>query len=385
MISTAARRLLPVMCLLMSALASAQAPDGGLAGPAQANPTPVSTPKPAASPPKIAGIAFSPHREYPDKGVRFRPLIDELASTGATHMSMVVQWSQEDIASDEIEPHHTHTQKDEVVRALMRYAQQRGLKIMLFPIVWVESRAIGEWRGTLRPSDLEAWWQSYERFILHYAALAAEEGAVIFSVGSELGAMEHDRPRWLRLIQQVRARFDGAVIYSANWDHYAYVTFWDAVDYVGMTAYYELTDHTEASEAELTAAWIKIRDGLLTWLARVGKPLIITEIGYPSQDGGAQWPWNYTLGKALDHEEQRRAYAAFVAAWSDQPALAGVFFWNWYGLGGPTCGDYTPRGKPAEAVIRQWYQRGGGKLDAPGEATYPGRPNQTGPGDQPRP
>ncbi|MFN3198022.1 MAG: glycoside hydrolase family 113 [Bradymonadia bacterium] len=311
----------------------------------------------------MAGIAFTPHREYPNKGIVFRPLIDDLATTGATHLSMVVQWSQDDVASERIFPHDVHTQKDAEVRSLVRYAQQRGLKVMLFPIVWVEQRAIGDWRGTLRPTDLDAWWASYERFIWHYADMAAELGVEAFSVGSELGAMEHDRPRWLKLIAGVKGRFKGKLLYSANWDHYAYVTFWDQVDYVGMTAYHELTDRNDADQATLDAAWVKIRDQLLAWQSRVGKPLVITEVGYPSQDGGAKWPWNYTLDGPLDHAEQRMAYEAFVKAWQGQKALGGVFFWNWFGLGGPTCGDYTPRGKPAEEVIRRWYG-GSAKLDA---------------------
>lgn len=303
----------------------------------------------------MAGIAFTPHREYPEHDIWFRPLIDDLATTGATHISMVVQWAQEDVAADVIEPDEHDTQDDEVVRALIRYSRSRGLKVMVFPIIWVQKRAMGEWRGTLRPQSLERWWSHYERFIMHYAELAAEEGATMFSVGSELGSMERHRARWLKLIEKVRGRFKGELLYSANWDHYDQVTFWDALDFVGMTAYYELTDRNEADQATLTAAWVKIRDTLLAWQQRVGRPIILTEVGYPSQDGGARQPWNYTLHNKVDHEEQRRAYEAFVTAWSGEEALGGVFFWNWYGLGGEPCRDYTPRGKPAEQVIRRWY------------------------------
>ena len=33
------------------------------------------------------------------------------------------------------------------------------------------------------------------------------------------------------------------------------------------------------------------------------------------------------------------------------------FLWNWFGRGGPDDGGFTPRGKPAEGVLRRWFQR----------------------------
>lgn len=313
------------------------------------------------SQPFLKGIAFTPHAEYPDKGVRFAPMIDELAATGATHMSMVVQWSQPDVRASAVAPHPVETQDDAVVRQLIRRARAKGLEVMVFPIIWVEQRKIGEWRGTLAPADPEAWWASYRRFILHYAALAKDEGAGLFSVGSELASLEREEARWRALIAEVRGVFPGKLLYSANWDHYEPVPFWDALDYVGLTGYYELVSTNDATEEAMRAAWIRIRDGLTRWQAGVGRPLVFTEIGYPSIDGGARQPWNYTAVGAVDHEEQRRAYAAFRAAWEGHPALGGVFFWNWFGLGGPTCGDYTPRLKPAAAVIRSWFAAEGAR------------------------
>jgi len=36
--------------------------------------------------------------------------------------------------------------------------------------------------------------------------------------------------------------------------------------------------------------------------------------------------------------------------------LEGVYFYLWWGAGGPEDKDYTPRGKGAEAVIRDWFR-----------------------------
>lgn len=329
-------------------------------------PAPAAPPvPPPAVPPPIDGMALSPHYEFPDLGLTFDRMVDEIAEIGATHVSVVVQWSQADVAATEIAPHPKETQDDKVVRAIVRRARAKGLAVMVFPILWVEKRELGQWRGTLKPADEDAWWRSYRRFVLHYADLAAEEGAALFSVGSELASLEHRADRWRALIAEVRARFPGRLLYSANWDHYEAVPFWGELDYIGLTGYYRLTEGHDPSQHELTQAWIGIRNRLTSWRQGIGRPLLFTELGYPSIEGAARSPWDYTGARPADPEAQRRCYEAFLQAWRDEPALAGVFFWNWWGPGGLQDTWYTLKGKPALEVVRRWYGRNKRELDAP--------------------
>lgn len=321
-----------------------------------------------AQPPRIDGMALSPHFELPAQGMTFNAMIDEIADVGASHISLVVQWSQPDVSASRMAPDPKETLPDARLRGLIRRARARGIEVMLFPILWVEQRKIGEWRGTLAPIDPDAWWRSYETFVLHYAQIAHEEGASIYSVGSELASLEAEEPRWRALIAKVRAIYGGRLIYSANWDHYAEVPFWDALDLVGLTAYYELTKDPDASVAELTQAWRKVRDALLDWraLTRTRAPLVFTELGYPSIDGTATAPWDYTRKTRVDLEEQRRCLEAFRRAWGHRDELAGVFFWNWFGPGGPDDRWYTLKGKPALDVVKRWYARPRGtRINAP--------------------
>lgn len=328
-----------------------------LLGPAAASAFPLPAPPSAAALPPIAGIAVTPFSEDPGRGLTFDGMVDEIADAGATDLSLVVQWAQATVASNQIRPHPKETQDEAVLRRMMRRARARGLRILLFPIVWVEQRGPGLWRGTLRPENPAQWWASYRAFILHFAELAAEEGAVALSIGSELGSLEGDVGRWRALAADVRGRFAGRLVYSANWDHFESVPFWDAVDVVGLTAYHRLVAAAtpeQPSEAELRAAWQRIRTVLHDWQeTRLGgRPFLFTEVGYPSMDGAAYQPWEYTVGGTVDVEEQRRCYAAFVETWRGDSALAGVYFWNWWGVGGPADANYTPRGKPAYELMR---------------------------------
>ncbi len=280
--------------------------------------------------------------------------IAEIAALGATHIALVVSWQQRDIRAQRIRP-GPETPSDAAVREAVRVAHAAGLKVLVFPILVIERTRPGQWRGTLRPADRDGWWRSYEQFILHYAKIAAAEEASALLIGSELGSTETWRDHWYHLISRVERLYRGRLIYSANWDHYQQVSFWRRLDQIGVTGYFRLTDDQRASTATLATSWKRIRAELVAFARAQGKPLWLTEVGYLSRDGAAIEPWNYVRDTAVDVEEQRRAYRATMAAWSGVAELTGVFFWNWNGAGGLNDEDYTPRGKPAEALLRAWF------------------------------
>lgn len=295
-----------------------------------------------------------------DPTFRYRALVDEVAATGATHISVVWVWWQEDLRATRISNVPGWSATDEQVQDTLRYARDKGLHVTAFPIVRLKKSSRDEWRGRIAPEREDDWWQSYTDFILHAAEVAKASGAERLCVGSELLSREAMRGRWVEVIDRVRmAAPELELLYSANWDHFEAVSFWDKVDVVGMTAYWELTRDPEASVTDLMLSWQSIRPQVEDFARRLGRSIIFTEVGYPSIDGGAAWPWDETRTAPLDQEEQRRAYEAFVRAWSGASALTGVYFWNWFGFGGPKDGNYTPRDKPAADVLRAWYRQEG--------------------------
>jgi exo-beta-1,3-glucanase (GH17 family) len=205
--------------------------------------------------------------------------------------------------------------------------------------------------------------------ILEYAALAAQEKVEFFSVGSELCSTEKMEGRWGRVIRAVRRVYPGKITYSANWDHLDPISFGRHLDFLGMNAYYEV-GKGGSDVQEMTRRWQEIQKGIRSWkVANGDKPLVITEIGYPSRAGAGIDPWNYLGEGKADAEEQRKCFQAFVEAWKGETMLAGVYIYLWWGEGGPEDRDYTPRGKPAQEVIRTWYsekRQGGGLGSLPG-------------------
>lgn len=229
----------------------------------------------------------------------------------------------------------------------------------MLPIILVEETGPRSWRGAIEPASPEEWWHSYRGMILYLAELAAVENVEFISIGSELLTREGEKERWRDLTREVRRRYRGRVIYSANWDHYRHVTFWDDLDGIGISGYFELTRDPRATQGDLNAAWIENRRVLMRWAAGIGKKLYFTEIGYPAIDGGAVYPWNYTRRGPEDEEEQARAYAAFTSTWGpgmrEAPeGYGGVWFYEWGSRRGST--NYSPEGRRAEEIIRQYFR-----------------------------
>jgi hypothetical protein len=337
-------RLATLLCVALAALACV----------IRANPSEAAGDLPILRGMSLGLYSADPEHSYVEE-------IREIRDLGANAVALVVVLMQDSISATQIRAAEGRTVPDERLAEAIREARRRDLQVFVLPIVLLEHAGQGDWRGRLAPADVDAWFTSYRRRLLHIAGIAECEGATLFAVGSEFNSLEHDERRWRDTIAKVRRVFSGRLTYSMNWDHLDTVRFWDALDAVSVSAYFELTQSPNASEEALEESWRGHRDQLLAWHARAtpAMPLIISEVGYPSEDGAAQHPWDYTLDRPVNLEEQRRCYAAFIRAWNGVPALRGVFFYEWSGDGGgPEDASYTPHGKPAEALIRDWFTRG---------------------------
>jgi glycosyl hydrolase family 113 len=174
-------------------------------------------------------------------------------------------------------------------------------------------------------------------------------------VGTELAGVSGDRAHWLGVIKTVRDRYAGPLVYAATYTEYAKVGFWDAVDLIGIDAYWPLATQPTSDVAVLERAWLPIRTELATFAAKTKRRIVFTEAGYTSQRGTTTAPDSWTLSHEPDQVEQAAAYQALLASFDNQDWWAGVFWWvpkessETQGLG------YAIYGKAAEAVLRKWW------------------------------
>lgn len=297
----------------------------------------------------------SPNRPY-------EKYISEIADAGANAICLSVAGYQENCASTSIFIDARRTPGTERLKSLVGHAHKEGLRVMLMPIVLLENPRAGEWRGKIGPKNWDDWWEDYNNYILHYARIAQASGVEVLAVGSELVSTEKDHAkRWRSLIARVRKTYKGHLIYSANWDHYRPVSWWDAVDIVGMTTYYDLTSGKEPTVSRLTKSWRTIREEVLAWQKTVGRPVLFTEVGWPNQTTCAQYPWDYTRSPDKpDPKAQANCFEAFFRTWIKEPSVAGFLVWEWRNYPGQVVDPskdtgYVPCGKPAMEVIRKYF------------------------------
>jgi len=286
-----------------------------------------------------------------------RTYVDELAELremGCDSVAILVRQFMARSTSVVVEPIPGQTVPDHRLVEVLRECQRQGLRSTLFPCVLLQEAEAKEWRGNIQPESWESWFESYQEMLEHYASLAAQEQVAQLCVGSELVSSERFEEPWRALIASVRERFRGEVFYAANWDHYQDIPFLDATDLAAVNAYNRLAQEPTEDLRALTLAWEQIRGQLQAWSRRVGRPLLLTEVGYPSVDGCSVYPWDYTRKAPVDLLEQAACVEAFCSAWLQVPELKGVYFYVWWGSGGPSDRGYTPWGKPAEAVIRRY-------------------------------
>jgi hypothetical protein len=209
-------------------------------------------------------------------------------------------------------------------------------------------------------ADWRRWFESYAAYVLPYARDAQVAGADMFCVGREMDSTVVKRESdWRALVSRIRTEFAGPLTYSANFDTWQGIAFWDALDFIGVSAYFPLSGRPDPPLAELEAGWDRALAPLEAASRRWGRPVLLTEAGFPSIPNAARAPWREERSPA-DVWLQARCYEATLRALARHPRVEGAFFWLWERTSSPSFRDSSHAivGKPASFTMARWY--GGG-------------------------
>jgi hypothetical protein len=242
-------------------------------------------------------------------------------------------------------------ESDEGIEDVARMAHSLGMKVFLKPQLWVRGGSTTD-IDFRDPAERGQWFEQYSRFIGHYARLATRIHADLFAVGVELAMLSSYDAEWRGIIAGVRSLYPGPLVYAANFGpDFQEATFWDALDYIGLDEYYPLPDNLSTAD-------------LVRRIERVAidyrRPVLFTEVGFPSLADPQRRPWDQSP-RAISLQAQARCYQAIFRAFYGKPWFAGMYWWKvgTNGEGGPDDGSFTPWGKPAMGVVKQWYTEGG--------------------------
>ena len=224
-------------------------------------------------------------------------------------------------------------QEGDMERAI-RDARALGLKVLVKPHLWSRDfgRA-GKWHGDIRmtsEADWDAWFADYTEYVLNNARLAQRTGAEALCVGVEYLGTSDQESRWRDLIAAVRKEYTGHVTYAASFLEWQSVKWWDAVDCIGVDAYFPVATTTRAGDDELRAGWERVYAEILPVARRWNKPVCFLEIGYSASIKAGQEPWAYDVVEP-DVEYQARLYkVALEMQAKHSDTVVGVFAWKWF-------------------------------------------------------
>jgi hypothetical protein len=239
-------------------------------------------------------------------------------------------------------------------------AHRLGLKLMIKPHLayWGTDFT---WRGDIEFETAEQWnrfFETYDRWITLVAEICKDADA--FVVGTELDRTVHHESRWREIIRGVREKTRAPLTYSAGWDEYENVVFWDALDAIAIQGYFPLVDHEGVpSQQELDRAWRAIIGRLEDFGRRHNRTIILGELGYNLSRHAALRPWEYAQGGEDAEEIQRRCLTAALGAIDESDVVAGAFLWKWFpGEDGRRRGNFL-ESTPAmrEIIASHWRDR----------------------------
>lgn len=358
---------------------------------------------PALAAPAFKGMsytAFGPANVLESAGSNTSLL--KMQQMGTDTVAINTWWFQTAYNSNAVqeEDNHFSATTSSIANCIDYIHNTLHMKVLLKPMLDVDD---GNWRAYIAPSDPDAWFGynagnpyvnassvpvagSYGDYIGKMADVAQQHHAEMFSIGCEMNNMENavNTTRWSHLISNVRNRYAGPLTYSANWSTagtgpagnvaggYTTVPFWSQLDYVGIDAYFNLTNSNSPTQTQLNTAWTNIANSIENWRSNVAngastKRLIFTEVGYASYDGSNRTPYSGPGTQVVDTNEQAMSYRALMTAMSQKPWWDGAFWWNWTtsaAAGGTNDKNYTPQNKPAQQVLGEYYlARGDFNLD----------------------
>lgn len=315
------------------------------------------------TPNKINGVSFVASRHAVDSS-HTAPLL----KLGSNYAALMPFGFIKDLSHPEIVYNTERQWFGETEAGVKQYAEtlkKAKIKIMLKPQIWVWR---GEFTGDIKMAT-EADWQlleaSYSKFILEYAGLAERIDAEILCIGTELENFVDARPDyWQQLIVKIKTIYHGKLTYAANWNEYRRTSFWKDLDYIGVDAYFPVSQMKTPTVADCKAGWQAHKLLLKTFSEENNKPILFTEFGYRSMDFAGNEPWqsNHNI-KTINLEGQANATEALFEEFWNEPWFAGGFVWKWHHdhpeTGGSDNNRFTPQNKLAQEVITRFYGKQG--------------------------
>lgn len=235
------------------------------------------------------------------------------------------------------------------------------IKVMLKPQIWIPNGFTGHIAMNTEKEWL-SFEKNYEKFLLLYATIAQEQQIDLLCIGTELNNFVIKRPEyWQQLIAKIKKVYKGKLTYAENWDTFESVPFLKSLDYIGIDAYFPLSEEKNPAITTIEKEWQVHKNKIKNLANDLNKKVLFTEFGYQSIDYTTKQPWIFDQQKTINLDAQSNALQALFNTFWKEDWFAGGFLWKWFdnheNVGGLKNTDYTVQNKPAFEIIQNEYKK----------------------------
>ncbi|MFL5628883.1 MAG: glycoside hydrolase family 113 [Ktedonobacteraceae bacterium] len=276
--------------------------------------------------------------------------------TAAQWVGLSINLYQPSLISTQVQASRATPTPQAVIEGI-RAARLMHYHVFVFPQLTVGGAR--SWSGNIQFPTLQmtqAWFDNYWLAFKPYVVAAAQGEAEELAIGSEYELLQPAAPAlWNQLIERIHQVFPGKLTYDINWSSLYYpLPSWLHNRYlsaIGVSVYTPLTDTPQRLDPHtLPALWQATIGKPLDALAvQVGKPLLISEIGYRDSSDALYNPWEVFTNARTDQVEQAAAYNAALVNLMNNQHIIGVFAWAW------AFPPFDLSCRLAAQVLHHWY------------------------------
>jgi hypothetical protein len=291
-------------------------------------------------------------------------IIDYAIGLNANSVAVTFPFFTYGLTSDTVYAKPKVTPSPSHIAIFLAVAAKKHIRVTLRPTLNEDALVAQNpqgWRGSIEPKSRAAWFRSYRRLLLPYAAAAQAGRTATFVLATELTSLE-GAPQWPGLVRSLRSVYGGQLTYDLNQDEFAAGTANPPVPSHNVDAYPQFGVPANASVARLTGSWN-------AWLEAhppsVRRSLTLSEIGIDAVAGSYQnpWAWRGTKTAPIDTHVQVAWYEAACNAVSAEQIGGGIYWWEVNFDANPSgprkveSDRMTFLDRPAQRVIRNCFAK----------------------------
>lgn len=276
------------------------------------------------------------------------------AQTGARWVEMPLLFDQPSSDSTNIAAGNTTPTVASLVSGI-RVAHAQGFHVFIIPLV-------SPWSGTIEftnEQEEQQWFTNYWLAYKPYIQAAQQNGAEQLAIGTEDDWLQQNAPDslWNQLIANVQSVYKGTITYDMNWmQPLVQLPSWmknPALKMVGFSEYIPLVaTPTPVALQNIRALWTQIVKPIIDGVAaQLGKPVIVSEIGYRGASDALYQPYQTNTNAPADPQLQAAAFDAAITEMISDPNVEGIYAYAWDNVQ-----TFTLKTQPAVlSVLHKWY------------------------------